>query len=192
MRRVVVVGAVGFLLLGALAAPAAAAPLDGGCTGTAQSVGDGGQQVDTLAAPDSATGTKNNPFEVDYDGSVVYKGNGPVITDNTWKVAVYGVPVKTGGDDNADKKNTAEGTEQVKDYLPIRVAGVFYVSGDITGTGGGCAGSGWVKLAGNPAGTVPWLVGIVTLVGGAVLLVLATPSGPVVVPVGPSSGGTDG
>jgi hypothetical protein len=192
MRRIVVMGALVLTSIGVLAGSAAAAPLDGGCSGTARSLAGGGAQVDTLTGPDAATGTKDNPFEVDYDGTVAYQGTGPVITDHKWKVGVFGVPVKTGGDDNEGKKNTTNGTETVKDYLPFRVAGLFYVSGDITGTGGGCAGSGWVKLEGNPTGTIPWLVGIVALAGGAVLLVLATPTGPMVTPVGPVGGGKDG
>lgn len=191
MRRVVVVTALAVPMLGLLAAPAAGTPLSGGCSGTAESRESSGRPLDNVAAPDSATGTKANPFEVAYDGTVAYQGKGPVITEHNWKVAVFGVPVKTGGDDNEGKDNTADGTETVKDYLPFRVAGLFYVSGDIAGTGGECTGSGWVKLAGNPAGTVPWLVGVVTLVGGAVLLFFSTPTGPVVTPVVPS-GSTDG
>jgi len=192
MRRVASVGALVVILLCVLAGPASAAPLDGGCKGTAQSKDDGGGAVDSLAAPDAATGTKDNPFDVEYDGTVVYSGSGPVITDHKWKVGVFGVPVKTGGDENEGKDNTADGTETVKDYLPFRVAGLFYVSGDIKGDGGGCAGSGWVRLKGNPAGTIPWLVGVVALVGGAALLVFATPTGTLVTPVVPAGGGKDG
>lgn len=192
MRRLVIVSALAITMLAVFVSPAAAAPLSGGCTGTAQSRDDGGGQVDTLAAPDGATGTQSNPFKVEYDGTVVYDGSGPVITDHKWKVGVFGVPVKTGGDDNEGKKNTTKGTETVKDYLPFRVAGLFYVSGDIKGDGGDCAGSGWVRLEGNPAGTIPWLVGLVALAGGAVLLVFATPTGPVVTPVGAVGGGRNG
>jgi hypothetical protein len=192
MRRVAVVGALAVTMLAALATPAVAAPLDGGCSGTAQSRDDGGGPVDNLAAPDGATGTKSNPFEVEYDGTVAYQGTGPVITDHSWKLAVFGVPVKTGGDDNEGKDTTADGTETVKEYLPFRVAGIFYVSGDIEGTGGECTGSGWVRLKGNPAGTIPWLVGLVVLASGAVLLVFATPTGPFVTPLDPAGGAKDG
>lgn len=192
MRRLAVVCVLVAGLAGVPASPVAAAPLDGGCNGTAASQDSDGRPLDTLAAPDSATGTKSNPFEVEYDGAVTYQGTGPVITDHKWKVALFGVPVKTGGDANADKDNTADGTETVADYLPIRVAGLFYVSGDIKGTGGECTGSGWVRLKGNPAGTVPWVVGLVLVVGGGALLVLATPTGPRVVPITQVRGGTDG
>jgi hypothetical protein len=157
------------------ATPAAAASLKG-CKGSAQSLTSSGKPIDTAVAPGPG-GTRKNPFKVDYKGTVVYDGSSDtVITNHSWHVEVYGIRVKSGGSKNGSRATTNNGTEKVKDYIPFRFTGLYYVSGGISGTGGSCSGHIWIKVRGNPAGTLPWVLAIVLTVGGFVILYRSRPS----------------
>ena len=98
-----------------------------------------------------------------------------VITNNSWRVQSYGIPLKSGGGTN-DKQDTAKaGDETVKDYLKVPLVGLFEVSGNLTGTGGQCNGSMWVKVNGSPLGTPAWIAGLVLLASGVAIVFFARP-----------------
>lgn len=148
-----------------------------GCKGTATSKDKDGGTVDTVAAPGPPGSSKDNAFVVDYDGRVAYDGSSDnVITDHHWEVRVFGAPVKSGGSKNTSRKTTSADTVKVSDYLPFKAPGVYYVSGDLKGTGGSCEGNIWVKVSGSPVGTLPWIGGIVLAAGGLLLLFFALPT----------------
>ncbi|HYC07377.1 MAG TPA: hypothetical protein VEG29_05580, partial [Candidatus Binatia bacterium] len=75
--------------------------------------------------------------------------------------------------DNGDGDQSGTGTVGVSANAPFRFTGLYYVSGSISGQGGSCTGSGWLKLAGDPVGTIPFFVGVALLVLGVVLAALA-------------------
>jgi hypothetical protein len=155
-----------FAVLLLLTAPAGAADLEG-CQGTAASFDAAGGQIDTLQAP-GLGGTQDDPFIVDWDGTVPWEGSSDsVIKNHSWTLSIFLIPIKSDGDPNDAGDTISEGTEKVSDDLPFRFAGLYYVSGSISGDGGAsCSGSSWVKLAGSPVGTIPWDAGVVlTLVG---------------------------
>ena len=175
---------------GLWAAPAGAVEHDGGCEGSGASFDEDGEQLDEATAPSDDVGTEDNPFEVDYDGTVEWEGTTPApFIDHTWHVDLFGVEVKDGGDENEGKKPGSSGTEIVEDYLPFKVTGLYYVSGEITAAeGGSCSGNMYVELVGSPVGTIPWLAGIVFTGLGLALVFLSYPSG-TAVSIAPSSAG---
>lgn len=163
MVGAVVLVALGMLLL---AAPVAAFPLTN-CVLQASSIRADGSQIDSIASG-AADATQDDPFIVDWDGTVSYSGSSQIeMKANTWAVAVFGIPTPLrGGDDNPDDDRDGSGTVGVSANAPFRFTGLYYVSGAITGTGGTCSGSGWFKLAGDPVGTIPFFVALlVTLLG---------------------------
>jgi len=166
--RKLATGAVLALVLLVFAAPAAgAANLGGGCTGSATSTDADGTKLDTAYAPGSG-GTKSDPFLVDADGTVDYEGTTPtVFHDHSWHVDVSGIAVKDGSSDNGTNQSATSGTEQVDDYVPVKVVGLYRVSGGITADEGSCSGSAWIKVVGSPVGTVGWIAGVVLTILGA-------------------------
>ena len=179
MRRglAVLVFFVLFLSFG-LAPPAGAADLSGSakCSGQAQSSDSNGRPLDSVAAPGPG-GTHDDPFLVDYNGVVRYSGHsGEVITNHSWHLQIFFIPIRSGGSDNSGGDTRTDGTERPADDLPFRFAGLYYVSGGISGTGGSCDGSAWIKLVGSPVGTVPWIVSLALIVLGLILLFLALPT----------------
>ena len=168
-------GGAALLLVVLWAAPAAAVDLDGGCEGAATSIDADGETLDEVTAPGEG-GTKSDPFLVDADGTVAYEGSTPVVFhDHSWQVDVMGITVKDGGSANADDEQSTADTTEVGDYLPFDAPGLYKVSGSITAAEGECSGSAWIKLAGSPVGTPPWIAGAVSAVGGIALLAWAWP-----------------
>jgi len=148
-------------------ASAAAFPLTN-CTLHLDSVHANG---DIFATADNGDGfaTQADPFLVDWDGTVKWTGTMGtlVIKDHHWSVSVFNLPTpQRGGDANEDGDTDGNGTVQVSDTLPFKVTGLFYVSGQISGTGGSCEGSGWVKLIGDPIGTIPFFLGLALILLG--------------------------
>ncbi len=151
--------------------PATAFPLST-CALTIQSTDASGAALDgaTAGADDSS---QADPFIVDWDGQVAWQGTtgGQEMKANQYHIEVFGVPTPLrGGDANEGDDRDGSGTVGVKANAPFRFTGLYFVSGAITGSGGSCEGSGWVKLAGDPVGTIPFLVGLGALVVGLVLL----------------------
>ncbi len=172
LRRVTVLVGATLLLLLVLAGPALAADppaeasITGPCTLNALSEDGGGDELDELEGPGVAD--PMNPFDIASDGRVGWTGTGPAITTGTYSVSVYGVPVPflSGDVDNPEGRTEADGVLVIGDILPIDVVGTFEVSGSISGEGGSCSGSAWVRLDGEPLTSVPGLVGMGTAVVG--------------------------
>jgi len=175
--RKLATGATLVLVLLIIAAPAAdAAKLTGGCQGSATSSDKDGNKLGSASAP-GAGGTKSDPFLVDVDGTVDYKGTSAgVFHNHSWHVDVLGITVRSGGSKNGTNQAGTSGTEKVSKYLPVDAVGLYYVSGGITASEGSCSGSAWVKVAGSPVGTVGWIAGLVaTVLGVAGMLGTAMP-----------------
>lgn len=154
-----------------LPASVSAFPLSN-CTLTITSRDANGTTIDTAAngAPDA---TQSDPFEVAWDGTVDWVGTtgSQAIMNHTWHVDVFLLPTPLrGGDPNTDGDPNGDGTVGVSANLPFQVVGAFYVSGEISGTGGSCSGNGWMILPGNPIGTVPFWAGLILLLLGAAML----------------------
>lgn len=176
MHRSVLRAALPAALLLALFVPgtASAFPFTN-CTLALTAVDAHGAQVGT-ATGGGADSTQENPFTVDWDGTVSYDGTtgSQVIKNNSWHVDVFGLPTPLrGGSDNGDGNTKGSGSVGVSANAPFRITGLYYVSGEITGQGGSCAGSGWFKLAGDPVGTIPFFVGLILLVLGVLLVIAA-------------------
>ena len=145
------------------------------CTMTLSSVDKSGAPLGsaTSGGDDSTT---SSPFVVDWDGTVSYTGTTApqTIKDYSYQVSVFYIPTPLqGASDNGDGNQTGNGTVSVSANAPFRFTGLYYVSGSISGQGGSCSGSGWLKLAGDPVGTLPFFVGVALLVLGVVLAALA-------------------
>jgi hypothetical protein len=59
--------------------------------------------------------------------------------------------------------------------LPLRFTGLYYLSGAISGVGGSCSGSVWIKVIGSPIGTILWYLGAGILVIGLLILLWSFP-----------------
>ena len=169
LRRLAVIALPALVLL--LPASASAFPVTN-CTIKLTSVDAGGATIDTATVGD-ADGTQANPLLVDWDGSVEWDGStGPlVIKDSRWSISLFYVPTpESGGEANEDGDKGGDGTVRISEDLPFRVTGLYFVTGQISGTGGGCDGSGWINVTGDPFGTVPFWIGIGMTVVGVLLL----------------------
>jgi hypothetical protein len=148
-----------------------------GCSGEGTSVDSKGNSIGFVVAPGEPGSSPENPFVVDRKGTVQWSGTTDgVITDHSWTVSVYGIPVNSGGSKNQDQKTQASGIEKIKKYLPIPVVGLFHVTGELTGTGGTCTGDIWLKMAGSPVGTPVWFVGLAAMLAGLLAAYFALPS----------------
>lgn len=177
-RRILLAAAVAGGLVFAGGGSATAADLTGGCSGTGTSIDASGNVLQEVEAPSSQVGTEGNPILVDFDGQFEYEGQGPVMRDHDWEVRVFGIPVRSDGDPNQRGVNSTKGDIEVGDFLPFEFTGLYWVDGEISGTGGSCSGSGWVKLVGSPLFTLPFFVGSALTIGGGALLFFATPTAP--------------
>ena len=149
-----------------------------GCIVRATATDPHGATVSRVSAPTERVDSPDYPFVVDYDGTVSYQAKANnVITDHRWKVAIDGVTVASGGSRNLGRKSDSHGAVEVKRYLPIKITGLYHVSGDIVGTGGYCEGSVWVKLSGNPATTTPFWGAIGLILFGTAGVAVSRPSG---------------
>jgi hypothetical protein len=139
-----------------------------GCELTLTSIGPDGTVLDvaTAGAPDA---TRSDPFVVAWDGTVRWEIGAAARSQagtHGWRLDVFGFPTPLRGGQAAGADGS--GTVSVGADAPFRVAGLFHVSGAISGTDG-CQGGGWLRLAGTPFGTIPFFVGLALAVFGAVL-----------------------
>ena len=147
-----------------------------GCSGSGTSLSSKGVAVQSATAPNPPS-SESRPLLVDPKGTVSYSGrSSSVIRNHSWSIKVDGLTVKSGSSPNATGKTVNQGTVKVKDYLPFKITGLFYVSGSITGSGASCSGSLWIKVTGSPIGTVPWFAGIALAVVGAGGLFFSRPT----------------
>jgi hypothetical protein len=139
-----------------------------GCTLTLTSKDASGVTVDEARSgrPDAS---QSDPLQAPWGGTVEYEGSTPgVIHDYTYSFSIYGVPTPAGGSSpNDENRAEGDGAVSVGGASTFRVAGLYYVSGRLTGEGGSCSGSAWVRVLGDPAGTIPWFLGIVLVILGA-------------------------
>ena len=167
LRRLAIIALPALILM--IPAGAAAFPLTN-CTLMLTSRDAGGTTIDTATAG-GADSTQANPFLVDWDGTVAWTGTmgTQVIKDHSWGVSVFNIPTPlAGGDPNEGGDTDGDGTVQVGENLPIEIVGLFFVSGSISGDGGSCAGSGWMRLRGDAFGTIPFWVALGLIVLGVV------------------------
>jgi hypothetical protein len=153
-------------------APAATAfPLDG-CTMSVQSMRADGTVLDEASGP-GPDGTQDEPLDVASTGSVKWSGTtgSHVIKNNSWHIEVFYLPtLYRGSEANADGDTGAEGTVDFGKDAPFRFTGLYFVAGGMSGDGGACGGSGWVKVIGDPIGTVPFFAGLAFAIIGLLLL----------------------
>jgi len=165
LRRLALLAVTALILM--IPAGASAFPLTN-CTLDLTSLDASGATIDTATAGGTDS-TQADPFRVDWDGTVAWTGTmgSQVITDHHWSVSIFNIPTPlSGGDPNASKKTDGDGTVDVGVNLPFRVTGLFFVTGQISGTGGECSGSGWMRLVGDPFGTIGFWLGVVLIVLG--------------------------
>jgi len=184
---VVVVVVIVLLLLGPVGgasgmspANAAAHPagvtLQGGCTGQGRSLTIRGAQIDFAAVPGAPSASQSRPFLVQSSGHIAESGTTPVpFTNHHWHVSLFGIPLRSGGSRNGSLSTSYVGTQSVHGYIPFRFTGLYYVSGGVSGTGGSCSGSVWLKLVGSPDGTPLWYSGLGLLILGLLVLLLSVP-----------------
>jgi len=194
MRRITrvpgILGVIAAIALAALAhAPAVAAfELNGGCTLDLASTDASGAALDTAA--NGRGGTQEDPFIVDWDGTVSWNGSSgdTVFKNHSWQVYVFNIPTPLrGGDDNDEGTTTSSGSTGVSANAPFQFTGLYFVSGNITGDGGArCDGSAWLKLNGNPLTTIPFWIAIVLVLIG-LLLVMSSRGSQVTHPAAPAS-----
>jgi hypothetical protein len=157
--------------------PAAAFSLNDECDLAIQSLGEDGEPLDS-ASP-GAGGTQDDPFLIDWEGSVSYEGNtgNQVIMNHSWHIDVFLVPTPLrGGDPNEGGDQTAQGEVAVSANAPFKFSGLYFVSGEIRGEGGFCSGSGWFKLTEEPLQTIPFWIAVVLAVTGAFVIGWSLPT----------------
>jgi hypothetical protein len=154
---------------------AAAFPLTN-CTLEITSLGSDGNALDS-ATGGATDATQDDPLIIDWEGDVLWNGTtgDQVIKNNSWHVDVFGFPTPLrGGDPNEAGETEGQDRYDVSASAPFRLTGLFFVSGEMTGEGGSCSGSGWFKIAGDPVGTVPFFLAIGLVVLGAILIALGS------------------
>jgi hypothetical protein len=169
MRRLAIIALPVLILL--LPASASAFPLSD-CTVELTSVDAAGAELDT-AIGGAADSTQADPFKVDWDGEVDWIGTTgtQVIKDSSWGVSIFNIPTPLSGTEaNEDADKDGDGTVDVGVNLPLRMTGLFFVSGRITGDGGSCGGSGWMRLVGDPLGSTLFWLGLVLIILGLLAL----------------------
>jgi hypothetical protein len=172
-------------LLTVMGASAAVGADATGCKGSATSFAADSTEIMSVTAP-GPSATQDDPFKVDYDGTVAWKGTtDAAIQDGSWTVTA--TPFSFSGTVTNDSgKTEAEGTVAPGDYLPFAIPGLVLVTVELAGSGGAtCTVTGWVQFTGNPlASPVGWIALAFTVLGALGLLVLIRflvhrPAGPV-------------
>jgi hypothetical protein len=155
----------------AFAQPVSAFPLIG-CTLTVSSTNARGEALDSASSGD-ASGTFDDPFSVDFAGTVHYEGRtDTLIKNHRHQVSVYGIPIPTltGSDPNDEEDTEGSDDLSVAGASGLRVTGLYFVSGFLVGEGGSCSGSGWVRLEGDPiANPLFWVAFVIALIGLALV-----------------------
>lgn len=178
VRRLPVAAALAGMLALLVAAPAAAFDLSTPCNLALQSFSEDGQPLDSATGRGDG-GTRDNPFIIDWEGTVRYQGDtgDQVIMDHTWHIDVFLLPTPLrGGDPNEGGDQDAADTVDVSANAPFKFSGLYFVSGSISGEGGSCSGSGWFKLEESPWETVGFWTALAIALIGALLIGWSLPS----------------
>ncbi len=148
------------VLLTSLPAGAAFAADATGCSGSATSVTAAGEELDQASAPGEG-GTEGNPLVIDPDGSVSYEGSiDEAITSGEWSITVMGLPFMSGPIDNPAGDTMSAGEVDVSTApAPVRwvlsTSAKVPVSGEMSGDGGSCVGSGFIAGTGDSTTSSP-------------------------------------
>lgn len=190
MRRLSIATLISLAVLGfAASAPTLAATLtsqniEPPCSLEARSAAEDGSTLDegVIQNGSSPEGTESDPFDIDWDGRVDFRfqTGDTVFQNNDWAIYVneLPIPILQGSDDNLGDIDEV-GLVEIGSAAPglPRFVGMVHVTGWLEGNAGAsrCEGEGWVRIIGDPVGTVPWVVmaGLVLL--GMVFLV-STPT----------------
>lgn len=155
------------------------------CRLVLQSFDRGDQPLDTAIGDSTGGegGTSEDPFRVDYEGTVRYEGDtgDQVITDLSWSIDVFLIPTPARGSGaNEEQETSAEGEISVSRTVPFRTSGLFFISGELSGEGGSCRGGLWVRVGSEPADppptTIPFWIALVIIAAGVLTLWAARPS----------------
>ncbi|MDZ7732807.1 MAG: hypothetical protein U5R31_06520 [Acidimicrobiia bacterium] len=166
---------------------AGASPELTGCEGELVSLDADGAVVDRASGapphdvvdPDDDTPTlsKEDPLRVEPGGTVRWRGRSTAtITDQRWRLSVWGLDLLSGSSPNDGDAVVGEGTLDVDDALPAGFdRGLARVDATLVGSGGRCDAAGWVRVDGRPWLRPAWLVALVLVAGGVALAVVAQP-----------------
>jgi hypothetical protein len=173
LRRALVGAAIGLVLVVGLGLPQPSVgfPVDR-CALTITSLDGDGSPLGT-AESGARDATQSQPLVISWSGSITWTGStgDAAFRRTSWHIEVFGVPTPLrGGDANEEGETTGTDSIRLADVIPFRVAGLFHVTGGLEGEGGTCRGEGWVQIAGDPVGTVPFLVSLAMWLVGAALL----------------------
>jgi hypothetical protein len=181
-RALAIGAALGVLLL--LPSPVGAFELTD-CGLTLQSFAADGEPLDTVIGETDGGegGTQDDPFLVDYGGTVRYEGDtgDQVITDVSWSVEVFLLPTPArGSGPNEEQLTSTEGAIDVSATVPVRWSGLVFISGQLSGDGGACRGGLWIRFVTEPAteppATIPFWIALVLILAGVLTLWAARPS----------------
>ena len=157
-----------------LTAPATLAAEAQGCSGSAESLNQAGKPISVAAAP-GVGGTADNPLVIDPQGQVTWEGKtANPITDGTWSVSAMGVTILRGNATNPDATTMATGTMELSSTLaPVQWAltgsALIPVSGSMSGSGGSCTASGFVRGSGSAVSSPIFIAGVVLAILGLLL-----------------------
>lgn len=161
MRRALVLAAFGALLL-AIAIPASAQEVTGGCHATVN-----GQTLDTLDA--------KHPLVIEKGDTVALTGSVPATASGSSE-SLTKIYVEVVGDIQlAEEPGDGEfwgGTVEIPEILTSLAPGVYKVKGTAEGSGWLCTGSAYVKIEGGPW-TAATAIGAVAAAAGGIGAVTA-------------------
>lgn len=183
------------VLLGPVLVAGAAFAADAdGCSGQATSYDTVGIPIDTAAAPGDG-GTRDDPLDILWDGTVEWSGStDEVLQNGSYRVSVaptgggvlleaivggvtQRLPGFSGDVENSDGKQSADGTVVPADVVPVALmTGTYAVDWTVTGEAGSCTGSGYVRITDNPMSSVTWWVALTMILLGFTGLLLARPT----------------
>lgn len=173
VRRLVIAALLATSLL--IPASASAFPLTT-CTLTVSSFAADGTALDT-AASGADDATRENPFDLDWDGQVAWSGTtgNVVFTNFTYSISISGIPTPLQGA-VANTSGATEGTGTVvpSDVVPVQLIGLFFVSGSATASDGtgSCEGSGWIRIQGDLFASLQFWVALALMGIGALLVIV--------------------
>ncbi|HET6380937.1 MAG TPA: hypothetical protein VFH63_07860 [candidate division Zixibacteria bacterium] len=123
-----------------------------------------GGQTAAAVAPAEAVATRSRPLPVDSGGRITWQAElDGASGELRARLSVFGLPIASGPAGRA-------GTLALDDVVPFRVAGLLHVTAELHGERQTCTASGWVRLQGDPVGTLPFLVAL--LFGGLGLVLV--------------------
>jgi len=161
-------------LLSAGSTAATAAESDG-CNGTLVSLRAEGGQLDSAQVP-GVNASADVPLVIDPGGTISWFGETTVILTNaTWSVSAFGLPLLSGEAPNPDGAINREGLLALSTLSGpatwLFTGGMIVpVSGSISSPNGDCTATAYVTVNGSPTSSPFFLAGLVALLLGGVVL----------------------